>query len=134
MAWNPHDTPQPAFDVCVKKIVLQLAQRMDYAFNCGMNMRAIVVDPGIGFGKGLDNDYRLITEAPEILEILGRPVMIAHSRKRCLARIAAPDKQSLDLSTHITAAFAMQHGASLIRVHDPKGAVTARSLVLALRS
>ncbi len=134
MAWQPHDAEAQPFDICLEKIITQLAQRMDYAFNCGMNMNAIVVDPGIGFGKGLDNDYRLIFEAPSALALLGRPVLIAHSRKRCLARFTSGNQHEIELSTAIATAITLQHGAAVVRVHTPSDAVLARSLVSAFRS
>ena len=134
MAWQPHDAHILPFDTCLEKIITQLAQRMDYAFNCGMNMTAVVVDPGIGFGKGLNNDYRLIREAPEMLAILGRPVLIAHSRKRCLAQLTSKASHDIELATAIATAMALQHGAAVVRVHNVADAVIARSLVSAFRS
>lgn len=134
MAWQPHNAEVLSFDACLEKIIIQLAQRMDYTFNCGMNMHAIVVDPGIGFGKGPDNDYRLIFEAPAMLALLGRPVLIAHSRKRCLARFTSGNPHEIDLCTAIATAMTLKHGAAIVRVHTPSDAVIARSLVSAFRS
>ena len=134
MAWQPHDAEVYPFDLCLEKIITQLVQRMDYAFNCGMNMNAVIVDPGIGFGKGLENDYRLIFEAPDALAILGRPVLIAHSRKRCLAQMTSKVPHDIELATAIATAMAFQHGAAVVRVHNVADAVIARSLVSAFRS
>ncbi|MBR4984316.1 MAG: dihydropteroate synthase [Proteobacteria bacterium] len=129
MAWRDHNAGSFGFEACMRFIYDQLARRIEYALYCGVAQEAIVVDPGIGFGKGLENDLRLITEAPRALAPLGCPVLIAHSRKRCLARATGLTVPELDWPTAVTAALAMQNGAAIVRVHAPKETVVAKKLV-----
>ena len=130
MAWEDHNAEILPFDVCLKKIYEQLAMRVEFAVNQGVDRRSIVVDPGIGFGKGMENDLRLITHAPKALADLGCPVLIAHSRKRCLARLTGLGIESLDLPTAIASAMAFCSGAAMVRVHQPGESVIARQLFL----
>lgn len=129
MAWNDHKSPEDSFEICMKKIVIQLQKRLEFALKTGIDPRRIVVDPGIGFGKGLHNDLRLIAEAPKRLKPLGFPVLIAHSRKRCLSLVSEQNRQQSDNVTDIASAVAFSHGASLVRVHNPEGSNIARRMI-----
>lgn len=117
MAYESHENNELSYSSCVEKIVKQLWERLNTAYHNGVDMRTVLVDPGIGFGKGLENDFRLIFDAPLALMCLGRPVLIAHSRKRCLARMLNLPKNHLDVPTAITAAMAVFKGAAMVRVH-----------------
>lgn len=134
MAWHPHDAQPKPLNACLDDIVLQLSQRLDCAWKLGLDLRHTILDPGIGFGKGLDNDLQLITHAPFALSPFARPVLIAHSRKRCLAKYSGIPQNDLDFETALTAAFAFKTGAQLVRVHRPslslRARVTAQTLVL----
>ena len=117
MAYESHENIEQSYSSCVENIVKQLWSRLNLAYETGIDLRRVIVDPGIGFGKGLDNDFRLIFHAPLALMCLGRPVLIAHSRKRCLSKALGLPKQSLDIPTAITAAMSFLKGAAMVRVH-----------------
>ena len=120
MAYEPHDAPELDFATCIRRITHQLADRIAMAWAARCDMRQIVIDPGIGFGKGLSNDLRLITESMKFLSILGRPVLIAHSRKRCIARATGLPIESLDTATAIASGLSFALGAAIVRVHAPQ--------------
>lgn len=120
MAYEPHDAPELDFATCIRRITHQLADRLAMAWAARCDMRQIVIDPGIGFGKGLSNDLRLITESMKFLSILGRPVLIAHSRKRCIARATGLPIESLDTATAIASGLSFALGAAIVRVHAPQ--------------
>ncbi|MBO4350980.1 MAG: dihydropteroate synthase [Proteobacteria bacterium] len=128
MAWNDHDSEVLPFEDCLKKIVIQLENRLQMALDYGIDKRSVVLDPGIGFGKGLDNDMRLIAHAPKALEHLGCPVLIGHSRKRCLARALGLPIEKLDGPTAMASAIAFMQGASIVRVHQPIQSLYARQI------
>lgn len=136
MAWNAFDeeSQAPDFDTCIRQILLQLSARLDHAFACGLDMRTICTDPGIGFGKGMHNDLQLITKAPHYLATLGRPVLIAHSRKRCLSVATGLSGRDIDSPTATATAMAFLQGASMVRIHNVRLNHTARALFLATRS
>ncbi len=128
MAWNDHNAPILTFDECLKKIIIQLKKRVEFAVDIGVDPGRIIVDPGIGFGKGLENDIKLISHAPEALKCIGCPVLIAHSRKRCIAGIAGKNSHP-DTTTAIASAIAFAKGASIVRVHQPVLSVIAKKLI-----
>ena len=120
MAYEPHDAPELDFATGIRRITHQLADRLAMAWAARCDMRQIVVDPGIGFGKGLSNDLRLITESMKFLSILWRSVLIAHSRKRCIARATGLPIESLDTATAIASGLSFALGAAIVRVHAPQ--------------
>lgn len=134
MAWYPHDAAEMPFDECLAGIIQQLKIRLDFALKCGVEPGQIMLDPGIGFGKGLANDWRLISEAPDALAALGCPVLIAHSRKRCISRclgnikLTSETLSKLDFATAMASLMAFQHGAAAVRVHSPALNVIARQM------
>lgn len=98
-----------------------LRERLEAATAAGIEPARLVLDPGLGFGKTVEQNLELIAGTPRLLK-LGRPVLSALSRKSFVARAAGmgPDTQprdrvgaSLGLSVAHLAA-----GARLFRVHD----------------
>ena len=131
MAYHEHTHQFSSYSDCIREIIVQLDARLGSAFEANVDMSQLVVDPGIGFGKGLENDLILMVHGAEDLACLGRPVVIAHSRKRCLGLATERPIKERDTATAIGAALAFEHGASLVRVHDPRGARDALQLLRA---
>jgi dihydropteroate synthase len=92
------------------------------------------IDPGIGFGKTLDHNLRLLGAVGDLVAT-GYPVMVGTSRKSFLGALAtladgspAPVGQRLAASL-ATATWAMEQGAQMVRVHDVAATVEAAVLV-----
>lgn len=82
----------------------------------------IVIDPGFGFAKTLEQNYQLI-ENLEVFRILDRPIMVGISRKSTLAKtIGRPVAETLEATTALHM-VALQNGASILRVHDVRAAM-----------
>ena len=88
----------------------------------------VIVDPGIGFAKTVEQNYYLLNCIEIIAEITGRPVLIGLSRKSMITRPLAINADDALSPTTALNLYALQHGASLIRVHDVKEAVMAVKL------
>jgi dihydropteroate synthase len=94
----------------------------------------ICLDPGIGFGKTMEQNFELIRRLDE-LAALGRPVLIGFSRKSSLGRVLGdPEAKTGPLSASLAAAVtAYERGAAIIRAHDVRETVealtTARAVV-----
>ena len=129
-AWNAFDSEVLPYEACLNKIVIQLEKRLKMALDNGVEKDSIVLDPGIGFGKGLDNDMRLIAHAPKALAHLGCPVLIGHSRKRCIANCVGLPLEALDEPTAMASAIAFMQGASIVRVHQPMLSFYARQIAI----
>lgn len=99
-----------------------LSERRSAAVACGVHPDALILDPGLGFGKSLSHNLALLRGIPGFLS-LGSPILIGHSRKSFLGTIAgeeaSPDYAArLQVGTAMTA-LARRLGAMLFRVHDP---------------
>lgn len=82
----------------------------------------VVLDPGFGFGKTLDDNWRLMARLDE-LTAFGRPLLVGVSRKSMLCRLLDVTPDDALAATTALHAFALQHGAAILRVHDVREAV-----------
>lgn len=115
-----------------------LARLLDQAVFTGVEPRRIVLDPGYGFGKALDNNYPLLAHLDDLLN-LGRPLAAGVSRKSFLAHTLAAANGATDVPvrerSHATLAAttaAILAGASIVRVHDVRPAVEAARIADAI--
>jgi dihydropteroate synthase len=101
-----------------------LGQRRDFACEHGVAPGQIALDPGLGFGKSVDDNRRLIRHAAEF-SIDGCPVVIGASRKSFLWKpMSVSPEQALEGSL-AAAVLAVSHGAHAVRVHDVAATVRA---------
>jgi len=116
----------PVYADVTKEVISFLQSSAIAARDAGVNQ--IILDPGIGFGKSLENNLTLIRELQQ-LKILGYPVLLGTSRKSFIDKIfASPPEQRLE-GTIASNVIGIMNGANIIRVHDVKenykAAVTA---------
>jgi dihydropteroate synthase len=127
-------TMQAAPDYCdvVGEVRDHLMARVRLLAAAGIPKDRIAVDPGIGFGKRLADNYDLI-EHLEDLDAIGCPVLLGHSRKSFIgATPGLGDSDRLHPSVAV-AVYAALKGASILRVHDVKATVEALRIVAAIR-
>jgi dihydropteroate synthase len=101
-------------------VVGWLRSAVEAAVERGVPRERIIVDPGIGFGKGTDENLELLRRLAELKDALGGlPVLIGTSRKRFLGELldSAPPDDRVD-ATAATVALAIASGADIVRVHD----------------
>jgi dihydropteroate synthase len=116
------ENPSYEGDDVVGAVSKFLSERRAAAVACGVHPDALILDPGLGFGKTLSHNLALLRGIPALLK-LGSPILIGHSRKSFLGTIAgetsSPDFAArLQSGTPVTA-LARQLGVMLFRVHDP---------------
>ncbi len=92
----------------------------------------VIIDPGFGFAKTLDQNYRLLSQL-DAFAILGRPVLVGMSRKSMLTRLLGIDATEALVPTAIVGALALERGAAILRVHDPREAAQAIAIVEKLK-
>jgi len=107
----------PRYADVVAEVTAFLAQQLESAVAAGVPREAIVLDPGIGFGKTPAHNEELLRGLPGIRG-LGRPVLVGVSRKSFLATVH-PKGDTRRLEASLAAAgFAILQGADIVRVHD----------------
>jgi dihydropteroate synthase len=108
----------PRYEDVVAEVARFLAGRAAAAQAAGIDPARLCLDPGIGFGKGLEHNLALLRGIPE-LAALGYPVLVGASRKRFLAGILGPiPPGERDAATSAAHVLAIAGGAAVIRVHN----------------
>ncbi len=109
----------PSYENVVEDVCCFLRERVDFAQRNGIKKERVVVDPGIGFGKRLMDNYEIIRRLGE-LSSLGCPILIGPSRKSFIGKILdLPPAERLE-GTVAAVAMSIQNGAHIVRVHDVK--------------
>lgn len=93
-----------------------------------LGVKDIIFDPGFGFGKTLDDNYKIMSQL-EKLQVLDLPLLIGLSRKSMITRLLGIDTSHALNGTTVLNTIALMRGASVLRVHDVKEAVEATALV-----
>jgi dihydropteroate synthase len=107
----------PRYDDVVAEVEEFLAERCRAAEAAGVDHQALVVDPGIGFGKRDQDNYALLDQLARFTR-LGHPVMVGTSRKAFIGRVLdSPADQRLE-GTAATVVWVVERGARIVRVHD----------------
>jgi dihydropteroate synthase len=122
----------PAYADVVAEVRDFLKQRVNACVAAGIAIDRIAVDPGIGFGKRVEHNLKLLAALPELSEI-GRPIVVGVSRKSMFAtllRRAVDDRLAGSLAMATAAALA---GAHMLRVHDVAETLDAIKVASALR-
>jgi dihydropteroate synthase len=123
MRGTPEDMQQRCqYRDVVREVADELRDSMRIARDAGVREDRIVVDPGFGFSKTLEQSFELLRRLAE-LKCLGAPIMVGTSRKSMIRRTVGDDPLALVLGTAATLVVAVQAGARLLRVHDVKEAV-----------
>ena len=130
----------PVADI-IEEVTSSLGASVKMAMRRGVKQEAIVVDPGIGFGKSQEQNLELIAKLDKIIAAFpGLPVLVGTSRKSFIGRVLSADKLNpapADERLHGTMATvtaAILAGAHIVRVHDVKAAVETVRVADALRS
>ena len=113
----------------VHDVLIDFAQTVQRLRDLGQ--KDIILDPGFGFGKTLEQNFQLLNELEKLL-VVELPLLVGMSRKRMVWQTlkVTPD-ESLN-GTTVLNTVALQKGASILRVHDVKEAVEAVRLTSAL--
>ena len=123
---NMQDNPQ--YESLISDIKDYLQERVDFIVSKGVNSKKIVIDPGIGFGKTVENNFEIINNLNHFTK-MGFPVMLGASRKSFIGiSLDLPEEDRLEgsLAANI---IGLQNGAKIFRVHDV--AETNKAFVIA---
>jgi dihydropteroate synthase len=110
----------PDYDDVVASVRDFLADRMAAARAAGVDEERIVLDPGIDIAKSPSESIEVIRRLPELAE-LGRPLLLAVSRKDFIGAVTERPPAARDAGTLAAVGAAVDAGASIVRVHDVAG-------------
>jgi len=109
----------PRYDDLWPEISDDLENAVEKARSHGLAREAIVLDPGIGFGKTLDHNLEIL-KGLHALTASGRPVMVGPSRKRFIGAVLGLEPDERLEGTMAACVMALAEGAVMFRVHDVK--------------
>ena len=123
----------PRYDDVASEVAAFLEERLAFAVDAGVQEERICLDPGIGFGKTIEQNVELVRRL-DVLLALGRPVVVGFSRKSSLGRLLGdPDATTGSVAASIGAAVAAyERGATILRVHDVRETVEALAVAGAM--
>jgi dihydropteroate synthase len=123
----------PTYDDVASEVAAFLEERLAAATAAGIAEQRICVDPGIGFGKTVEQNFELVRRL-EVIVALGRPVLVGFSRKSSLGRLLGdPTATTGPLAASVAAAVAAyERGATILRAHDVREHVEALAVAAAV--
>ncbi len=105
------------YDCLLSEIMEYLEQGIEIAEGAGIDPKLIIIDPGIGFGKSVEDNLKIIRHLAE-LKSLGKPILLGPSRKSFIGKILNAPIEQRDEGTLASISAAIMNGANIIRVHE----------------
>lgn len=124
-------TPQtmqqnPQYEDVTSEVMQYFGRKVDQLHDMGVN--DIILDPGYGFAKTLDQNYELFRNQ-HILQELNLPILVGISRKSMIYKLLGTTPQEALNGTTVLHTLALQQGANILRVHDVREAVETIKIV-----
>lgn len=132
------DTPErmrshtmPEEPDAISQLALFFSRHLETLYKRGA--KDIILDPGFGFGKTLEQNYQVMNEL-ERLQMMGLPVLVGVSRKSMIYRLLGIEAEQALNGTTVLNTIALRKGASILRVHDVREAVECVRVLAAMAS
>ncbi len=122
----------PDFADVLEEVAVELESSVERARAAGVARRQLAVDPGLGFGKNLEQNLTLLAHPGWLRQRLGLPVVLGPSRKSFLGTVTGEPVDRRDPASWAACAIAAFAGVDAVRVHAPAGAAAAVALGRAL--
>lgn len=119
-----HNRKEAVYGDFVEDVITDLAGTLAIAGKAGIAREKIILDPGVGFGKTLENNLEIINKLERLKE-LGCPLLLGTSRKSVIGLTLDLPVQERVEGTLVTTVFAVQKGCAFVRVHDVRENVRA---------
>jgi dihydropteroate synthase len=120
----------PSYDHVINDIRVFFQQRIDTCISAGIARERLILDPGFGFGKTLEQNFYLLANLSKFNQ-LGLPLLVGLSRKSMIGNLLNREVERRLAGSLATAIIAAQQGAHIIRVHDVQETVDALKVLKA---
>jgi dihydropteroate synthase len=108
----------PTYADVVAEVRDQLLARAQALRDAGVERSRILLDPGIGFGKTVEHNLRLLRHLDQLVST-GYPILVGTSRKSFIGKLLSqPNASDRLMGTAASVAWSVAHGAGVVRVHD----------------
>jgi dihydropteroate synthase len=128
---------KPHYDDVVTEIVTYLENVIRKAEDQGIARSMVIADPGIGFGKTIEHNFRLLKHLPEFHR-LGVPILVGSSRKAFIRKTLGEGEgrdisRDIETGTQATVSASVLGGAHIVRVHDVASTVATVKILDAMK-
>ncbi|MCX5974120.1 MAG: dihydropteroate synthase [Coprothermobacterota bacterium] len=114
-----HNRAQSDYKDLLSETLADLTVSIQTALDEGMDEKRLIIDPGIGFGKKIDQNFTILKHLAAFRS-LGYPLMVGPSRKSFLGQVTCQPPAERVFGTAAAVCLAVTNGADLVRVHDVK--------------
>ncbi len=121
----------PSYEDLINDIIAFFQQRINACVNAGISRDRIILDPGFGFGKTLEQNFHLLANLSKFSS-LGLPILAGMSRKSMIGNLLNREVDQRLAGSISTALIAAQQGAHIIRVHDVQETADALNILKAV--
>ena len=126
-----HNRQAAPYQDFLTQVLVELQQSLDLAQTAKIPRERIILDPGVGFAKSLEENLKIIHHL-DALKPLGFPVLLGTSRKSVIGLTLGVDTGEREEGTLVTTVIGMMKGASIFRVHNVKGNKRALTMAQAI--
>lgn len=123
----------PSYKSLIREVMDFLEESVKIAEEAGIPPDKVIIDPGIGFGKGLEHNLTIMKNL-EAFKTLGKPILLGTSRKSFIGKITGADIEDRIAGTAATLSIGIMKGADIVRVHDVKEGVQAVRMADAIKN
>ena len=123
----------PSYHDPVSEVVEELRSRVEVAVKHGINPDMLILDPGIGFGKRLDDNLLLLRHIRRIGDV-GCPVLVGVSRKSFIDKLLGVPVAERLAASLAAEAYTIMQGVEIIRIHDVRESVHLVQMLAAIQS
>ena len=123
----------PTYEDLIGEILDFLEKAIEQAVNSGIKRDLIIIDPGIGFGKSFNDNFKIINNL-HTFSSLGQPLLIGTSNKAFIGHVLGVSVESRENGTMATVAASVLKGANIVRVHNVKIAKQTVTMIDAIKS
>jgi dihydropteroate synthase len=121
----------PNYEDVIDEIMVFFQQRIDACVSAGIARERLILDPGFGFGKTLEQNFHLLANLSQFSK-LGLPLLAGLSRKSMIGNLLNRKVEQRLAGSLSTAIIAAQQGAHVIRVHDVQETVDVLKVLKAV--
>ena len=115
-----HNRNDLDYDDIIQDMITDLQESIDIAKEAGVKDEQIVLDPGIGFAKTIEDNYVVLSQLEQFRKQFPYPLLLATSRKSFITKVLDLPPKERDNATGATTCLGITKGANIVRVHDVK--------------
>jgi len=123
----------PTYEHVTNDVITFLDERLQACMGAGIEREKLLIDPGFGFGKNLEQNCQLMRELTHFKK-LDCPVLVGVSRKSMIGQILDAEVDARLFGSIALETIALWEGANIIRAHDVRAAVDAAKIAMAVKS